>query len=138
MRRVEEIVRGQTPIALSAKASVRDAACLMRDQHVGAVLVLDEASELVGIFTARDVITRVLALSLDPDATRLSEVMTSNPDCLHIGLPATDALRLLRESGHKYVPVAAGKRVVGVVSRWDFHPVEHERLSAESEIWEHI
>ncbi len=138
MRRVEEVIRGQTPITLTIHSFVKEAACLMRDRHIGAVLVLNDEGELAGIFTARDAIARVMAENLDPTTTKLGDVMTPNPDYLNAGLPATDALRLLRECGHKYVPVAAGKQIVGVVSRWDFHTVEHDQLNAEKDIWEHV
>lgn len=138
MRHMSEIVRHQNPVMLSPGTSVQHACERMRDRRVGAVLVLDEHQSLVGIFTGRDAVCRVLAVGLDPAKTRLSEVMTRNPETMPPGKTAIEALRLMQDGGFRHVPVVENGKVVGVVSKGDFRGVEQERLDEETGIWERI
>ena len=78
-RPMSEIIKRQEPLALSPTASVEHACQLMRDRRVGAVLVVDDEQRLVGIFTGRDAVCRVLAEGSDAAATKVSEVMTRAP-----------------------------------------------------------
>ena len=71
-RSVIQLIKRQV-IHLAPSASVREAAQLMSENHIGAMLVMDEG-RLAGIFTERDVLNRVLAVGRDPYATPLSEV----------------------------------------------------------------
>ena len=75
MRKISDLVRDQNPLMLPPNASVMDAACHMRDRGVGAVLVTEDDAKLVGIFTGRDAVTRVLAAGKDPAGTTLREVI---------------------------------------------------------------
>jgi CBS domain-containing protein len=74
-----EIVRNQSPLVLQWNTTVVQAARLMDSQSVSAVLVTEADATLVGIFTGRDAVARVLARGRDPIITTLGEVMTSNP-----------------------------------------------------------
>ena len=63
---------------LSPSATVADAVRLMNTHHLGSVLILDEG-RLVGIFSERDVLTRVIGADREPRATPLADVMTRDP-----------------------------------------------------------
>jgi CBS domain-containing protein len=110
----------------------------MRDRRVGAVLVTKGNRELVGIFTGRDAVSRVLAESKNPAATTLEEVMTREPDVMAPSKTAIDALRLMQDRGFRHVPVVHHGRVLGVVSRGDFKGLEQDRLEEETALWERI
>lgn len=86
--------------------------------------------KLVGIFTGRDVV-RCGAESMDLTTTRLENAMPP-------GLKAIDALRLMHDGGFRHVPIAEHGRPVGIVSRGDFRGLEHDRLDAETGLWERI
>ncbi len=73
-RSVVQLIKHQV-IHLAPSASVREAAQLMSENHIGALVVMDEG-RLAGIFTERDALNRILAEGRDPDSTPLSEVMT--------------------------------------------------------------
>lgn len=89
---------------LDAEASVHQAIDLMNDAGSACVLVTrDEV--LVGIFTERDFLTRVAARKRAPDSTRLSEVMTENPNALHINDCITYAVNLMAIGGYRNVPI---------------------------------
>ncbi|HXZ00431.1 MAG TPA: CBS domain-containing protein [Stellaceae bacterium] len=138
MRRMSEIVRDQKPLTLSPRTTVKHACQGMRDRRVGAVLVTDRENRLLGIFTGRDAVCRVLAEGKDPAETTLSEVMTTNPRTMPPTASAIEALRLMQDGGYRHVPVVVGGKVVGVVSHGDFRGLETARLDEETGLWERI
>ena len=76
MRKMSDIVRHQDPLTLPPDVTVKEACRHMRDRRVGAVLVTEADHRLIGIFTGRDAVHRVLAEGKSADRTTLSEVMT--------------------------------------------------------------
>lgn len=110
----------------------------MKDRRVGAVLVTDDNRRLLGIFTGRDAVCRVLAEGKDSSKVRLGEMMTQSPTTIRAGESAIEALRLMQDGGFRHVPIVEEGRVVGVVSKGDFRGVEQDRLDEESGIWERI
>lgn len=138
MRRMSEIVRDQKPVTLPSTATVLEACRRMRDRRVGAVLVTDENKRLLGIFTGRDAVCRMLAEGRDPQLTRLAEVMTPEPRAMPPTNTAIDALRLMEDGGFRHVPVVDDGKVVGVVSHGDFRGLEQARLDEETDFWERI
>ncbi|HXF65480.1 MAG TPA: CBS domain-containing protein [Burkholderiales bacterium] len=117
-RSIRDIVEQQEIVTAPETMPVAEAASLMRQKQVGAVLVVEE-QRLVGIFTERDALFRVLAEGRDPRATRLSEVMTRNPRTIHPDKPFSDALHIMHEGGFRHVPVVDGSRLMGMVSARD-------------------
>lgn len=138
MRQMSEIVRNQHPLTLRPHATVKYACKCMRDRRVGAVLVTDADGHLLGIFTGRDAVCRVLAEGRDPATAELAEVMTREPDTMPPGKTAIDALRLMQCGGYRHLPVVENGKVVGIVSKGDFRGVEQDRLDEETGIWERI
>lgn len=138
MRRMSEIVRDQRPLTFSPHTTVKHACHGMRERRVGAVLVTDKDHRLLGIFTGRDAVCRVLAEGKDPAKTTLAEVMTPNPSTMAPTGSAIEALRLMSDGGFRHVPVVADGKVVGVVSHGDFRGLETARLDEETGLWERI
>ena len=137
-RPVATLIRNQVVLALPPEATVRGACQRMRERYVGSVLVTDERDHLVGIFTERDAVCRVLAEGRDADRTTLAKVMTTEVASVSPQATALDALRLMQDGGFRHVPVVAGRRVVGIVSYTDFRGQEHARLEHETELFETI
>ncbi len=133
-----DVVHDQDPVTLGPGASVQDACRQMRDRSVGAVLVTDPNGKLMGIFTGRDAVARVLAEGRDAGKTALSDVMTRDPATMPPGMNAIEALRLMQDGGFRHVPIVEGSRVVGIVSRRDFRGMEQARLDEETGLWERI
>lgn len=138
MRRVSDIVRYQNPLTLPPTATVKLACQRMRQRKVGAVLVTDDDHHLIGIFTGRDGIGRVLAEGKDAEKTTLAEVMTPNPRTLPPERAAIDALRVMHDAGCRHVPIVEHGKVTGVVSKSDFRGTEVDRLDVETGLWERI
>ena len=82
IRSLRSLVAGQTPITAPKSASVLAAARTMQEHNIGALLVVD-GSRLVGIFTERDALFRVVAAARDPVTTKLGDVMTPQPMTAH-------------------------------------------------------
>ncbi len=136
-RPVGEIMRKQRVVKATEHTTVGEAARLMKEAGVGAILVLRK-DHLVGIFTERDVLTRVVAEGRDPAHTPLAEVMTPNPQSLSPDKPFGHALILMREHGYRHVPVVEHGRAVGVVSMRDALPLELNELEHDVSDREHI
>lgn len=118
-RTISEIMSHVETHALPSSASVRDAARLMAEKGVGAVLV-KKGEALEGIFTERDALFRVLAEGRDADDTPLAEVMTPNPITVAPEDHLSEGVRLMRDIGFRHLPVVSEEKVVGVVSLRDF------------------
>jgi CBS domain-containing protein len=138
IRQVAEMVRDCNPVTVRAQAPVREACQRMCDRRVGAVLVVDEGDRLVGIFTGRDAVARVIAAGLDPAKTILKSVMTDEPVTMGPGKNAVEALRLMQDGGFRHLPIVEKGRIVGVISRGDFRGLEQARLDEETGLWERI
>ena len=138
MRKMSEIVRDQNPIIMSPETTVAEACRTMRDQRIGAVLVADSDKTLLGIFTGRDAVCRMLAEGRDASRTKLSDVMTRKPRTMPPTKIAVDALRLMKDGGFRHIPVVADGKVVGIVSHGDFRGLEQARLDDETDFWERI
>ena len=137
-RPMQEIVVRREPVALPPGATVQEAARTMRDRRVGAVLVTDAGGALLGIFTGRDAVCRMLAENRDPARTALAEAMTPAQETVGPRLKAIEALRLMRDCGVRHLPVVDGTRLLGVVSRGDFRGLEQARFDHETGLWERL
>ncbi len=116
--------------------TVSDAARLMATRNAGAVLVVQD-ERLVGIFTERDVVFRVIAKDLDPAATPLEAVMTPSPRTLEPNRTYGHALLLMQENGFRRVPVVQEGRLLGIVSSRNAMDPELEEFVSEQRRREH-
>jgi CBS domain-containing protein len=138
MRQLADIVLNQNPLVLPESTTVVAACRQMRDRRVGSALVTGDGDRLVGIFTGRDAVARVLAAGRGARTTKLADVMTRDPKTMPPGKTAIEALRLMWDGGFRHVPVLQDGRIVGVVSRGDFSGMEKDRLEEERQLWEHL
>ena len=112
-RRADEL------ITLPASASVADAVALMTEREVGAVLVMNEDGLVSGIFSERDLLSRVVAAGRDPKGTPLSLVMTRDPKFVPPGTSTEAALALMHLHRFRHLLVIDGPRVYGLISMRD-------------------
>lgn len=131
-RRIRDILRikGKDVYTVRPHETVLDAVRAMNDQHVGAVLVIDEG-RLVGVFTERDVLVRVVAAHRDPRQTLIQEVMTTR---IHTATPEdslVDVMRMMTERRCRHLPVIDGERLVGLVSIGDLTKAVQRNLRQE-------
>jgi CBS domain-containing protein len=112
--------RGSATLSVAPDVTVAAAAELLIRNKVGSVLVLDQG-RLVGIFTERDVLRRVVGERRDPASTRVSEVMTRDLVVMRPSSSVVDAMRVISEKRIRHIPVVEGGAVVGVVSQGDLN-----------------
>ena len=137
-RHLSDLVRHQNPLTLPPTASVQEACRKMAERRVGAVLVTGKDRELLGIFTGRDAVARVVAEGRDAAKTKLADVMTKNPTTAPASCNAVECLRLMQDCGFRHVPIVSDGKLTGVVSRGDFRGYEQDRLDEETGLWERI
>lgn len=127
---VPHAIHGQDLVAFAPDSVVREVVDAMAKRRFGAVPVV-ENGRLVGIFTERDVLVRVVAARKDPETTRLGEVMTANPDTVKSSDAVLHALELMNQHGYRHLPVVDGERLVGVVSIRDLYRSVKEQMDAD-------
>src|SRR5262245_52278138 len=103
-QRIRDLLPLPQAVALGHQATVRDAIDVMRHKQLSCVLVV-EHGQLVGVFTERDVVTKVAATPLDVDQVPLQEVMQPEPDCLRLDDALVDAVHQMYLGAYRHVPV---------------------------------
>ncbi len=123
-------------ITVDAGALVVEAVAVMADRHVGAVLIRNEDGLVDGIFTERDLLTRVVHAGRDPKATPISMVMTREVRFVSPGTTVEAALALMHVNRHRHLLVIDGPRVFGLLSMRDltYHLIRHGEGRLEAEI----
>ncbi len=122
--------KGREIHAVEIDATVLEAVDEMCRAHVGAVLVMDDET-LVGIFSERDLMRRVVLSGKDPAQTPVVDVMTIDVLSITPDTTPREAMSLVTEHCVRHLPVVEGRRTVGVVSigdlvRWTIEEREHE------------
>ncbi len=118
-RLISDIIAGRPLITADKNDTVRQACRVMAEKRIGALLVV-EGGRIAGIFTERDALNKVLAVALDPDKTRLSQVMVGDLQTIRDNKPLAYALLMMAEGGFRHVPVVDDEgRPVGMVSARD-------------------
>jgi len=112
---VRSVMQRRKVLKASPSACVSEVAVLMASKNVGAVMVI-ENQRLVGIFTERDAVFRVMARGLDARTTRLADVMTSAPQTIEPDKPFGSALTIMYENGFRHLPVIENGKPIGIVS----------------------
>ena len=102
-------------LSASPNETVSGASRLMADKNAGAVMVVENEC-LIGIFTERDVVFRVVARGLDPRVTPLVDVMTASPKTLGPAASYGHAMLLMHDNGYRHIPVVEDGRPIGIVS----------------------
>ncbi|MEB3759623.1 MAG: CBS domain-containing protein [Desulfurococcales archaeon] len=122
--RVEEVMT-RNPVSVKPDNTVMDAVLIMDKLGIGALPVVDENGRLVGIFTERDLLRRVVARRRDPEKTLIRDVMTPNPVTVKPDESVAEALRIMSSLKVRHLPVVNDAGVlVGIVSIKDIEFVQ--------------
>lgn len=135
-RTVKSIMEPEKFLTAPPHTTVSQAARLMAGRNTGAVLVVEDGG-LVGIFTERDVVFRVIAQGLDPVTTVVQTVMTRSPLSLDPGRTYGHALLLMQENGFRHVPVVENGRPIGIISSRNAMDPDLEEFVSEQRRREH-
>jgi CBS domain-containing protein len=115
MKTARQFFTGQELIVISKQETVYDAAKLMAEKSIGAVPVV-EGERVVGIFSERDIMNRVVARNLNPQKTTVEQVMTKE---LIVGYPEEDYSQILarmKQANIRHLPIVEQDKLVGIIS----------------------
>ena len=130
MKTLREIMRPNFLFSVRKTATVSDAARLMATSNVGIVAVLDRDA-LVGVFSERDVVRRVVDRGLDPARTAVAEVMTSDLVVADADDDYQSAMRKMDQANIRHLPVVSGGRLLSMLSIRDLMRVDLEDKGEE-------
>lgn len=130
MKTLREVMRAGFIFALQRTASVAEAAQMMETHNVGIVAVL-EGERLVGVFSERDVVRRVLNRGRDPLRTPVGDAMTTDLVVASPDDDYQDAMRAMDHANIRHLPVVEGGRMISMLSIRDLMRVDTARLTEE-------
>jgi CBS domain-containing protein len=127
--------KGSDVVSIAPSATVLDAAKLMNDRGVGGVVVVDANGALLGIFTERDILRRVVAAGRAPDTTRVSDVFTRDIVTCGPETQVDECASIMSTRRVRHLPVIDAGRLHGLVTIGD---VLAHRLSDQESTIQHL
>jgi len=124
MRTIREIIGGRKLITVTEEKTILQVVRIMTKYKIGAVPVTNAAGRVIGIFTERDLMRRVVAAELDVRKTIVSEVMTSKLFAVSADETPYQCLRKMKEKGFRHLLISDKGQVVGIVSQRDMIEIE--------------
>jgi CBS domain-containing protein len=131
MRQLSEIIEDRPLVHVGMSDTVSDVARRMREKNVGAVAVLD-GEKLVGIFSERDVVTRVVAENRDAAQTPIGVVMTKDLIIADPSDDIDDAVQKMVAGNCRHLPIVRGGNLLGMISIRDLLQIDDERNKAKA------
>ena len=126
---IPNVVEPRAVPKFSPQTPVGDAIAFMAEKDVGCIAIVDDG-RLIGLFTERDALRRVLGKRLDLDETPLVSVMTPNPDFLSGEDRAGDALTLMTSKRYRHLPIVTDGEILAIVSIRDLQVAAIDALSS--------
>jgi CBS domain-containing protein len=124
MMLIRDVIRNREPYSMKSSSTVQEAAEFMASRNVGAVCVVDEAGKLLGVFSERDVLRRVVVQHRDPATVKVGEVTSDLRAVIRCDETPHQALERMEMIGTRHLPVVDGERWVGMLSMRDLMRVE--------------
>ena len=131
---IKNVVCNREPYFVGDTATALDAAEYMAGRNIGAVCVLDEDEKLVGIFSERDLLNRVVVKRLDPAEVPIRDVMSEPRAVIDCADTPHEALERMEQVGSRHLPVMDGEKFVGMLSMRDIMRVEISEQGAELQL----
>ncbi|MBS4027387.1 MAG: CBS domain-containing protein [Ignavibacteriales bacterium] len=123
MATVKSLIQNRPVIVLQRDATVFEAAQIMAEKNIGAIPILD-GTRLVGIFSERDIITRVVTKELNPKTVRVESVMTKDLIIADANESEEACLVKMKSANCRHLPVVSGESLLGILSLRDLLQAE--------------
>jgi len=136
-QRIRSVMERKKMLTAPPETTVAKAAELLAKKNVGAVMVV-EKERLIGIFTERDAVFRVIAQGRDVHTTRLADVMTKDPRTVDPDKTYGYALHIMHENRFRHVPVIENGKPIGIVSSRNALDPDMEEFVSEAQRRKHI
>ncbi|HKZ03496.1 MAG TPA: CBS domain-containing protein [Pyrinomonadaceae bacterium] len=121
---IRDVIRNREPYSMNAAATVQEAAEFMATRNIGAVCVVNDDGKLLGVFSERDVLRRVVVQQRDPRGVKVGEVTSDLRAVIRCDETPHQALERMELIGTRHLPVVEGERWVGMLSMRDLMRVE--------------
>jgi CBS domain-containing protein len=121
---IRDVIRDREPYSMKATASVMEAAEFMAERRIGAVCVMDEEGRLMGVFSERDLLNRVVVPRHDASTMKLADVTSPLRAVIRCDETPHQALERMEQIGSRHLPVVDGDKWVGMLSMRDLLRVE--------------
>lgn len=110
--------KGTAVATISGKANVVEAAEQMNQQRIGSLVVMD-GEQIVGIFTERDILTKIVAAKRDPAHVKVREVMSTPVAYCRLDTTAEECRTVMTSKRIRHLPVVDGQKLVGIITSGD-------------------
>src|SRR5467141_3264819 len=121
---IKDVIRDREPYSIGPSTTVQEAAEFMSARNIGAVCVIDDEGKLLGVFSERDVMNRVVVQRRDPNLLRVGEVTSELRAVIRCDETPHQALERMELIGTRHLPVVDDERWVGMLSIRDLLRVE--------------
>ena len=121
---IRDVIRNREPYSTRSTDTVQEAAEFMAARNIGAVCVVDDEGRLLGVFSERDVLNRIVVPHRDPQHVRVGEVTSELRAVIQCDETPHQALERMERVGTRHLPVVDGDRWVGMLSIRDLLRVE--------------
>ncbi|MDP9267340.1 MAG: CBS domain-containing protein [Acidobacteriota bacterium] len=128
MSTIRQLLKDRETYTVDSQQTVFDVARFMVERNIGAVPVLDNRGKLVGIFSERDIMKRVLVEGKDPKKAKVSDVMTPDPLVVTADESFENCMLLMKQHGFRHLPIMDEHKLLGLVSLRDLllHEVDEK------------
>ena len=124
MMLIRHVIRDREPYSMRETATVQEAAEFMASRNIGAICIVDEGGKLLGVFSERDVVKRVVVQHRDPAVVKIGDVLSELRAVINCDETPHQALERMELIGTRHLPVVDGERWVGMLSMRDLMRVE--------------
>ncbi len=128
MASVKDILqrKGGQVVTVSPETTVLEAARIMNQHRIGGLVVVDDKGQVVGVFTERDVLQRVIAQDRSPREVQVREVMTVKVACCRLSTTLEECQSVITSQRIRHLPVVEDGRLVGIVTSGDILAMERD------------
>ena len=112
-------LKQKAPVTIHESATVGETVAMMLSTNIGAVLIVDDAGLLTGIFSERDLLKKVVGVMTDYDNLPITDFMTPRPECVSTTDTLNFVLQKMDAGGYRHVPVLENGKPVSIISARD-------------------
>lgn len=119
MKSIKEMLQSRKPITVKSGSNIHEIVCFMAEQNIGLVPVLAEDGKLMGVFSERDLVKRVIAKGLDLHTTKVDNVMSTELLLADVNETHEQCLKKMQERGTRHILVIENEKLVGIIAMRD-------------------
>lgn len=124
MKSLKEVLSSKTLRTVKSGTSIYNVVCFMAEHNIGLVPVLGEDGKLLGVFSERDLVRRVIARELDLKNTNVDEVMSKDLILANVNESHEQCLKKMKDRGTRHMLIIESEKLVGIISVKDLLEVD--------------